>query len=76
MSVARLFARHRPWRGRPRRQFAGGQESLSAGASAGTTGLFGGRNNEIALESIAFAQKNSGLNFADGVAEMTLRPTP
>jgi hypothetical protein len=57
-------------------QFAGGQQSLSAGASAGTAGLFGGRNNEIILESLAFAQKDAGLNFADGVAEMTLRPSP
>ena len=57
-------------------QFAGGQQSLSVGASAGTTGLFGGRNNEIVLESLAFAQKDAGLNFADGVAEMTLRPSP
>lgn len=57
-------------------QFAGGQQSLSAGASAGTAGLLGGRNNEIVLESVAFAQKNAGLNFADGIAEMTLRPSP
>jgi len=57
-------------------QFAGGQQSLAAGASAGTAGLFGGRNNEIVLESMAFADKNAGLNFADGVAEITLRPSP
>jgi hypothetical protein len=57
-------------------QFVGGQQSLSAGASAGTTGLFGGRNNEIILESVAFADKNAGLNFADGVAEITLKPSP
>jgi hypothetical protein len=57
-------------------QFAGGQQSLSMGASAGTAGLLGGRNNEIILESLAFAQQNAGLNFADGVAEMTLRPSP
>jgi hypothetical protein len=56
-------------------QFAGGQQSLSAGASAGTAGLLGGRNDEIVLESIAFAQKDAGLNFADGVAELTLRPS-
>ena len=33
-------------------QFAGGQQSVSAG-------LFGGRNDEVILESVAFAQKNS-----------------
>ena len=57
-------------------QFAGGQESLAVGASAGTSGLYGGRRNEIILESVAITQKKSGLNFADGVAEMTLRPAP
>ena len=57
-------------------QFAGGQESVAAGATAGGTGLFGGRSNEIVLESVSIATKNSGLNFADGVAEMTLRPAP
>jgi Protein of unknown function (DUF992) len=55
-------------------QFAGGQESLSVGGSAGTTGLFGGRNNEIILQSVTITQQSSGLNFADGVAEITLRP--
>jgi len=57
-------------------QFAGGQESVSVGASAGTAGLYGGRHDEIVLESVAITQKKSGLNFADGVAEMTLRPAP
>jgi hypothetical protein len=56
-------------------QFAGGQESAALGASAGTVGLFGGRNSEIVLESIAFAEKKAGLNFAEGIAEMTLRPS-
>jgi hypothetical protein len=42
---------------------------------AGTAGPFGGRNDEIFLEPPAFAQKDAGLNFADGVAEMTLRPS-
>jgi hypothetical protein len=55
-------------------QFAGGQESLAVGVSAGTAGLYGGRRDEIILESVAITQKQSGLNFADGVAEMTLRP--
>lgn len=57
-------------------QFVGGQQSLSVDASAGTAALLGGRNNEIVLESLAFAQKNAGLNFADGIAELTLRPSP
>jgi Protein of unknown function (DUF992) len=57
-------------------QFAGGQESLAVGVSAGTTGLFGGRNSEIILESVTITQQKSGLNFADGIAEMTLRPAP
>jgi hypothetical protein len=57
-------------------QFAGGQESLAVGVSAGTTGLYGGRNNEIILESIAISDKKSGLNFADGIAEMSLAPAP
>jgi hypothetical protein len=57
-------------------QFAGGQQSVSAGASAGTAGLVGGRNNDIVLESLAFARRDAGLNFADGVAEMTLTPSP
>jgi hypothetical protein len=55
-------------------QFAGGQESLTVGGSAGTTGLFGGRNNEIILQSLSLSEKNTGLNFADGVAEMSLQP--
>jgi hypothetical protein len=55
-------------------QFAGGQESVSAGVSAGTTGLLGGRNSEIILQSITVSDKNAGLNFADGVAEMSLTP--
>lgn len=57
-------------------QFAGGQSSVSVGVSAGSTGLYGGRHDEIVLESVAITQKKSGLNFADGVAEMTLRPAP
>jgi hypothetical protein len=57
-------------------QFAGGQESVAAGASAGSTGLLGGRNNEIVLESVSIGQKKAGLNFADGVAEMSLKPAP
>lgn len=56
-------------------QFAGGQQSLTVGASAGTTGLFGGRNNEIILQSLTLSDKDTGLNFADGVAEMSLQPT-
>jgi Protein of unknown function (DUF992) len=55
-------------------QFGGSQGSVAVGASAGGTGLFGGRNNEIVLESVSIAQKNAGLNFADGVAEMSLKP--
>ena len=55
-------------------QFAGGQESIAVGAAAGGTGLFGGRNSEIILESISLTEKNAGLNFADGVAEMSLKP--
>jgi hypothetical protein len=57
-------------------QFAGSDASLAVSASAGTTGLYGGRNNEIILESVSIAQKNAGLNFADGVAEMSLKPAP
>jgi hypothetical protein len=57
-------------------QFVGGQESLAAGVSAGTNGLYGGRNNEIILESITITDKKSGLNFADGVAELSLTPSP
>ena len=57
-------------------QFAGGQASLAAGASAGSSGLYGGRRDEIILESVAITQKKSGLNVADGVEEMTLRPAP
>lgn len=55
-------------------QFAGGQQSLTVGGSAGTTGLFGGRNNEIILQSLTLSDKDTGLNFADGVAEMSLQP--
>jgi hypothetical protein len=57
-------------------QFAGGQSSLAVGVSAGSAGLYGGRHDEIILESVAITQKKSGLNFADGVEEMTLRPAP
>ena len=57
-------------------QFAGSQGSVTVGASAGGTGLFGGRNNEIILQSITVSDKNTGLNFADGVAEMSLTPAP
>lgn len=57
-------------------QFVGGQESLTVGGSAGTTGLFGGRNNEIILQSLSLSSRDTGLNFADGVAEMSLAPAP
>ncbi|MCW5736232.1 MAG: DUF992 domain-containing protein [Enhydrobacter sp.] len=55
-------------------QFAGGQESLTIGGSAGTTALLGGRNNEIILQSLSLSQKDTGLNLADGVAELSLQP--
>ena len=46
--VERLFAAHRRGACALNGQFAGGQQSLSVGASAETS-LFGGRNNEIVL---------------------------
>jgi hypothetical protein len=55
-------------------QFAGGQESVAVGVSAGGNGLYGGCNNEIILESVTISDKKSGLNFADGIAEMSLKP--
>jgi hypothetical protein len=70
-AVARLFVGDGQSRRRSWRTFAGGQESVAAGASAGGNDLFGGRNNEIVPESVSIAQKDAGLTFADGVAEMS-----
>ena len=57
--------------------FAGTQESVAVGGSSGVGGggkiLIGGRNKEIVLQS-AGVQQTSGWNFADGVAEISLRP--
>ena len=57
--------------------FVGTQESVAVGGSSGVGGggkiLIGGRNKEIVLQS-AGIQQTSGWNFADGVAEISLRP--
>ena len=56
-------------------EYAGSQESLAAGAAAGGNALFGGANSSIVLESVVLQGSNAGVNFADGIAEMSLRPT-
>jgi len=57
--------------------FVGTQESVAVGGSGGVGGggkiLLGGRNKEIVLQSAGIAQ-TTGWNFADGVAEISLRP--
>lgn len=56
-------------------KFLGSQGSVSVGSGAGGNLLLGGRNNEIVLQS-AGVQANAGYNFADGVAELSLKPAP
>ena len=57
--------------------FAGTQESVAIGGASGVGGggnvLLGGKNKEIVLQS-AGIQQTKGWNFAEGVAEISLRP--
>jgi hypothetical protein len=52
-------------------QYVGGQQSVAVGATAGGNGLVGSGNN-IILTSVVVQAEKSGLNLADGIAEMTL----
>lgn len=53
--------------------YAGSQASIAAGAAAGSNALYGGANQSIVLTSIVVQGEKSGLNFADGIAEMSLQ---
>lgn len=52
--------------------FIGSQGSVAAGATAGSNALYGGVNNAIILTSVVVQGGKTGLNFADGIAEMSL----
>lgn len=52
-------------------QYVGGQQSVAVGATAGGNGLVGS-GNSIVLTSVVVQTEKSGLNLADGIAEMTL----
>jgi hypothetical protein len=54
-------------------QFAGSQQSIAAGATAGGNALYGGSSNSIILTSVVVKGERAGLNLADGIAEMSLR---
>ena len=57
-------------------EFAGTQESVALGFGVGGNALFGGRSNSIILDSVVIQKDRSGVNFADGIAEMSLRVEP
>ena len=54
--------------------YIGSQGSLTISATAGGNILIGGVNQSIVLNSVVLQSANSGFNFADGIAEMTLVP--
>jgi hypothetical protein len=53
--------------------YVGSQESVAVGATAGGNVLISGGDRKIVLSAVVIRQSGSGLNFADGIAEMTLR---
>lgn len=53
--------------------YGGTQTSITAGGTAGDNALYGGANNSIVLTSVVVQQGKSGLNLADGIAEMSLQ---
>jgi len=52
--------------------YAGTQTSVALGGTAGGNALLGGRNKEIVLQSVVLHGGDTGINFADGIAEMSL----
>jgi hypothetical protein len=55
--------------------YASTQASLAVGVSAGSNALIGGNNGSMILQSVALQGSNAGVNFADGIAEISLRTT-
>lgn len=55
--------------------YAGSQASISWGGTAGSNALYGGANNAMILTSVVLQGGDKGLNFADGIAEMSLTRT-
>jgi hypothetical protein len=51
----------------------GTQGSAALGFGVGSNALFGGRSNSIILDSVVLQNSHSGVNFAEGIAEMSLR---
>jgi hypothetical protein len=52
--------------------YAGTEASVALGGTAGGNALLGGANNAIVLQSVVVQGGNTGINFADGIAEMSL----
>jgi hypothetical protein len=52
--------------------YGGTQASIAVGGTAGSNALYGGANNAIILTSVVVQGGSNGLNFADGIAEMSL----
>lgn len=53
--------------------YGGEQASISAGGTAGSTWLYGGRNNQIVLQAAQLRTSgDSGYNLAYGIAEISL----
>lgn len=55
--------------------YGGSQASVAVGAAAGSNALYGGANRAIVLTSVVVQGDKSGLNLADGIAEMSLQWT-
>ena len=53
--------------------FLGTQGSISAGAAAGSDGLIGGSEKSIMLQSVVLQGDDAGLNFAQGIAAISLK---
>ena len=52
--------------------YVGSQTSVSVGGSADSYTLVGGANNAIILNSVAIQGGHTGLNLADGIADISL----
>jgi Protein of unknown function (DUF992) len=52
--------------------YVGTQTSVALGGTAGGNALLGGGNDAIILQSVVVQGGNTGINFADGIAEMSL----
>lgn len=52
--------------------YAGTETSVALGGTFGGNALLGGVNNAIVLQSVVVQSGNTGINFADGIAEISL----